>query len=567
MAHAGVARVRQKASVALQPGLFRSVSGFQVLRGLGAVFNKDLPVGTDVSACTEEVPVGGEVDMFVSHSWESDGWSKYLAVCFTLNTGKAVKACALAFALLLSSDVVFVRHTSSLSNGLVAMFGCGLLSVFFSVLFLGQHLTCGPRGLSGPRLWMDRLCIDQSDAGQKAQGISALPYFVLQSRQLLILYDDIYLERLWCVTELALFARSCGASWIHFAPLWLPRWLLRTLLLDTLQVCVNLTLICFAQPAVATTMSTDRGWNHFLNAFVGWSQIILPGYFLAITPSMWSLLDKAWSHNRMLQRLEAFDVRKCHCSDESDRSLLEALVADLFDAMDEPVLSVPLEVADWVSEEEGPLLDMPLDEDTKNAIRSVTSYPPTDYGLDAFNEYVRGPLREVLMENLGDETFLSWRTCFVAFLPQAIFLSVINLESVMVCPEVLDWPPGPVAWTLGLAESVIVSCMVVPLLVPTLLHLAHGLDSRVSSGHIQLLLMGLGGFLITTFVILLGTAACGALEAAVITRSLEWLAAFLLIMSFILVAFCIYFLRAATVPAWLQIGQKLLAARCCMART
>lgn len=179
-------------------------------------------------------------------------------------------------------------------------------------------------------------------------------------------------------------------------------------------------------------------------------------------------------------------------------------------------------------EEEGPLLDMPLDEDTKNAIRSLTSYPPTDYGLDAFNEYVRGPLREVLMENLGDETFLSWRTCFVAFLPQAIFLAVINLELLLVCPEVLDWPPGPTAWALGLADSVIFSCMVVPLLVPTLLHLAHVLESRVSSGHIQVLLMSLGGFLITTFVILLGNAACGALDAAVITRSFEWLAAFLL---------------------------------------
>ncbi|CAE7866859.1 Traf3ip1 [Symbiodinium microadriaticum] len=220
MAHAGAARVRQKASVALQPGLFRSVSDIQVLRGLGAVFNKDLPVGTDVSACTEEMQVGGEVDMFVSHSWESDGWSKYLAVCFTLNTGKAVKACALAFALLVSSYVVCNRHTSSLSNWRVAMFGFGLLSVFFSVLFLGQHLTCGPCGLSGPRLWMDRLCIHQADAGQKALGISALPYFVLQSRQLLILYDDVYLERLWCVTELALFARCCGASCVHFAPLW-----------------------------------------------------------------------------------------------------------------------------------------------------------------------------------------------------------------------------------------------------------------------------------------------------------------------------------------------------------
>ena len=36
-----------------------------------------------------------EVDIFVSHSWSSDGWPKYLALCRVLNLGKAADSCSL----------------------------------------------------------------------------------------------------------------------------------------------------------------------------------------------------------------------------------------------------------------------------------------------------------------------------------------------------------------------------------------------------------------------------------------------------------------------------------------
>ena len=65
--------------------------------------------------------------------------------------------------------------------------------LFFLVFFFGQHLTCG---VWGPRFWVDRLCVDQTDETTKSEGIAGLPTIVANSRQLLVLWDKSYCERL-----------------------------------------------------------------------------------------------------------------------------------------------------------------------------------------------------------------------------------------------------------------------------------------------------------------------------------------------------------------------------------
>ena len=65
--------------------------------------------------------------------------------------------------------------------------------VFFLVFFFGQHLTCG---VLGPRFWVDRLCVDQTDETTKAEGIAALPTIVANSSDLLVFWDKSYCERL-----------------------------------------------------------------------------------------------------------------------------------------------------------------------------------------------------------------------------------------------------------------------------------------------------------------------------------------------------------------------------------
>ena len=65
--------------------------------------------------------------------------------------------------------------------------------IFFLVFFFGQHLTCG---VWGPNFWLDRLCVDQTDAKRKAEGIAGLPTIVANSSELLVLWDKSYYQRL-----------------------------------------------------------------------------------------------------------------------------------------------------------------------------------------------------------------------------------------------------------------------------------------------------------------------------------------------------------------------------------
>ena len=64
--------------------------------------------------------------------------------------------------------------------------------LFFLVFFFGQHLTCG---VWGPRFWVDRLCVDQTDETTKSEGIAGLPTIVANSSRMLVLWDKSYLER------------------------------------------------------------------------------------------------------------------------------------------------------------------------------------------------------------------------------------------------------------------------------------------------------------------------------------------------------------------------------------
>jgi hypothetical protein len=58
-----------------------------------------------------------------------------------------------------------------------------------------------------PTLWLDKLCIDQSDI-QRA--LRCLPVFVQSCQQLLIMCGDTYCNRLWCVWELYIYFAMSG---------------------------------------------------------------------------------------------------------------------------------------------------------------------------------------------------------------------------------------------------------------------------------------------------------------------------------------------------------------------
>lgn len=89
----------------------------------------------------------GEIDAFVSHSWQADPAAKWAALEKWANE------------------------------------------------FREQHGRW-------PLLWIDRFCVDRT---QLSTSIACLPVFVSAANTMLVLYDETFLSRMWCVVELFAF--------------------------------------------------------------------------------------------------------------------------------------------------------------------------------------------------------------------------------------------------------------------------------------------------------------------------------------------------------------------------
>lgn len=54
---------------------------------------------------------------------------------------------------------------------------------------------------SNRTFWLDRICIDQENLLLKSQALKAVPAFVANADQLVLLLDETYFGRLWCIYE------------------------------------------------------------------------------------------------------------------------------------------------------------------------------------------------------------------------------------------------------------------------------------------------------------------------------------------------------------------------------
>ena len=70
---------------------------------------------------------------------------------------------------------------------------------FLFVLFFKHELFWCTRG--GPKAFLDKTCIHQTDLALQAQGIMKLGAFLKHSKCMLILYSDVYMRKLWTVYE------------------------------------------------------------------------------------------------------------------------------------------------------------------------------------------------------------------------------------------------------------------------------------------------------------------------------------------------------------------------------
>ncbi|CAE7215959.1 unnamed protein product [Symbiodinium microadriaticum] len=140
------------------------------------------------------------IDEFWSHSWHASGWMKYVTACY-LNTAAIAAAFGMAGALL--GFVLFAG--GALPATVENNFCTTQWAVFIGVTFYCLSLMCWRvRRL----VFLDLLCIDQDDETLKGEAMISMGAILKSSASMLVLWDPSWVQRFWCVFELASFLRS-----------------------------------------------------------------------------------------------------------------------------------------------------------------------------------------------------------------------------------------------------------------------------------------------------------------------------------------------------------------------
>lgn len=122
---------------------------------------------------SEEIDDGKKWDFFISHNWSVKRWKKFLALCLVWSGKKALISCLLVQILcftLVSTGMLPVKisHLDGHEISIWCVSGC---LVTYLAVFLVRHEVLDFFRIPGYRIFLDKVCVDQSDAGRKREGI------------------------------------------------------------------------------------------------------------------------------------------------------------------------------------------------------------------------------------------------------------------------------------------------------------------------------------------------------------------------------------------------------------
>ncbi|CAE7768269.1 unnamed protein product [Symbiodinium sp. KB8] len=141
------------------------------------------------------------IDEFWSHSWHTSAWMKYVTVWF-LNSATIAAAFGMGGALL----GFMLRAAGVLPVTLEGpTFSDSQWSVLSGLIFFCASFTLWRvRRL----VFLDILCINQEDEGLKGEAMISMGAILKSSASMLVLWDPTWVQRFWCVFELASFLHS-----------------------------------------------------------------------------------------------------------------------------------------------------------------------------------------------------------------------------------------------------------------------------------------------------------------------------------------------------------------------
>ncbi|KAF4684860.1 hypothetical protein FOZ60_007270 [Perkinsus olseni] len=245
------------------------------------------------------VPVES-VDLFLSHSWSADGFWKQAALSIGCGTSSSFKA-----TLVLSSIAAGLFYPLARDGDkfelLVCTFGLVtfLVSLFVIPLFRYRNTMA----------FLDKCCIPQDDPIAKSYGISRLADYLRASDKLLILWSPDYLDRLWCVYELAVFLQNHDEDDVILINL------------DYLKLCVLVMLLQFLTTLVMCLLQPHNTQIWYIVQVCGLAASILIYFGVYRCSEEWE---------KFCSNVNFFNVSKAKCSALADYYTLKQLISRMY---------------------------------------------------------------------------------------------------------------------------------------------------------------------------------------------------------------------------------------------
>ena len=193
---------------------------------LDAVLHHRARVFQDSVGSSASFAMSTEVDRlsaFLSHTWSAPRNKKFMALCMHYNANLAFVA-VLFGAFLLSVGIAFELFPlmkmaeSSENTNPVAPYATVVSSVVFQVVMHMAHEVLP----NSSRVFLDNLCIHQTDTERKLDGVAHLGLTMFFSSTMVVLDSESYFNRLWTVYEFASCLVVDSGKPIVFLPVNLP---------------------------------------------------------------------------------------------------------------------------------------------------------------------------------------------------------------------------------------------------------------------------------------------------------------------------------------------------------
>jgi len=254
------------------------------------------------------------IEYFLSHNWVVSRWDKFMTLSykFHFNFAFTVTVLFCMFVGVLGSlDMVPIVTDETLRPprcGCICRILCGPVAILLFVF--GNHVgPCARCRADDPYVFLDKVCISQTDPELQRQGIANLGAFLKVSDRMLMIYSEHYFRKLWTIFEVANFLALRTVDKVDVIPVLWPRVFF---LFIPVASSYNITML-------AARLETSFTLLTYLAGVAG---ILM----------CWAFRTFARDKLATQERLKNFKVTDCHCAVESDRPVVYEKIANLMRA-------------------------------------------------------------------------------------------------------------------------------------------------------------------------------------------------------------------------------------------